>query len=83
MKEFSEVEALEFDHMMNQVTIIRKNCVPEVQYLISCLRTLLPTRAWYNKKGRGVKHGASQHNRAEGLSLSITNPNETISLVEN
>ena len=30
-----------------------------------------------------VKHGASLHDRAEGLSLSVTNPNETISLVEN
>ena len=30
-----------------------------------------------------IKHGASLHNRAEGLSLSLTNPNETISLAEN
>ena len=30
-----------------------------------------------------LKHGASLHNRTEGLSLSVTNPNKTISLVEN
>ena len=30
-----------------------------------------------------LKHGASRHNRPEGLSLSVTNPNETIPLVEN
>ena len=32
---------------------------------------------------RELKHGASLHNQAEGLSLSVTNPSETISLVEN
>ena len=36
MKEFSEVEALEFDHMSNQITIIRKNSKPEVQFFMPC-----------------------------------------------
>ena len=30
--------------------------------------------------GHSLKHGARLHNRAEGLSLSVTNPNEAISL---
>ena len=36
----------------------------------------------YNTFGR-LKHGASLYNQAEGLSLSVTNPNDRISLVEN
>lgn len=36
VKDFSEVEALEFDQMNNKVTIIRKNCGPEVTNTYIC-----------------------------------------------